>query len=216
MTRATINRDNYTISNIKISCIIAIKDANLLLLNSDDKDIKYFGNFVVVRRNNFVYSIFKKKEKIGGRKKNEEQKGSSSNVVLYHVNITKIPSTDQIASSIDCLKNVIRSEYHVVAKKINNLTCSYDSKISPVPLLDLMKIVKKAIPSVKRVKFNPERFPGMFISFPSNTLLIFSSGKMIVIGGKNERVNLQTIEEMVNFLNVQRPKMYETPINADF
>ena len=39
---------------------------------------------------------------------------------------------------------------------------------------------------------------------------------MIVIGGKNERVNLQTIEEMVNFLNVQRPKMYETPINADF
>ena len=39
---------------------------------------------------------------------------------------------------------------------------------------------------------------------------------MIVIGGKSERVNLQTIEEMVNFLNDQRPKMDETPINTDF
>ena len=67
MVGAAINRDNYTINNIKISCIIAIKDANLILLNSDDKDVKYFGNFVVVRRNNFVYSIFKKR-KIGGRK----------------------------------------------------------------------------------------------------------------------------------------------------
>ena len=66
-----------------------------------------------------VYSIFKKEKSAG--EKNEEQKGS--NVVLYHINITKIPSTDQIASSIDCLKNVIRNEYHVVAKKINNL-CS--------------------------------------------------------------------------------------------
>ena len=142
--------------------------------------------------------------------KNEEQKGS--NALLYHINIIKIPSTTQIASSIDCLKNVIRDEYQVVAKEINNLTCSYDSKISPVPLLDLMKKVKKKIPSVRRVRFNPERFPGMFISFPNNTLLIFSSGKMVVIGGRSERANLQTIDEMVDFLNVRRPKMNEKRI----
>ena len=201
--RATINRYDYAISNIKISCIIAIKDANILILNSDEKDVKHFGNFVVVRRNNFVYSIFKKKEK-SAREKNEGKNGS--NTVLYHINITKIPSTNQIASSIDSLKNVIRNEYVVVAKEINNLTCSYDSGMSPVPLLDLMKKVKKKIPSVKRVRFNPERFPGMFISFPSNTLLIFSSGKMVVIGGRSKQVNLQTIDEMINFLNARRPK----------
>ena len=201
--RATINRDDYTISNIKISCIIAIKDANLLLLNSDDKDVKYFGNFIVVRRNNFVYTIFRKKEKLTGEK-NEGKKGS--NTVLYHINITKIPSTNQIASSIDSLKNVIRNEYRVIAKEINNLTCSYDSKISSVPLLDLMEKVKQKIPSVKRVRFNPERFPGMFISFTNNTLLIVSSVKMVVIGGRSEQVNLQTIDEMVNFLNASTPK----------
>ena len=160
-----------------------------------------------------LFIAFSKKRKIGGEK-NEERKGS--NAVLYHINITKIPSTDQIASSIDCLKNVIRNEYHVVAKEINNLTCSYDSKISPVPLLDLIKKVKKKIPSMKRVRFNPERFSGMFISFPNNTLLIFSSGKMIVIGGKSERVNLQTIDEMVNFLKCPKIKNEETHINDDF
>ena len=203
--RATINRDDYAISNIKIGCIIAIKDANLLLLNSHEKDVKHFGNFVVVKRENFVYSIFKKKKKEKSAGEKNEGK-NDSNAVLYHINITKIPSTNQIASSIDSLKNFIRNEYLVVAKEINNLTCSYDSGISLVPLLDLMKKVKKKIPFVKWVRFNPERFPGMFILFPNNTLLIFSSGKMVVISRRSEWINLQTIDEMVNFLNAQRPK----------
>ena len=143
MARATINRDNYAISNIKISCLIVIKDANLLLLYSEEKDVKHFGNFVVVRRNNFVYSIFKKR-KIGGRKEWEKR--------------------------------------------------------------------------MREKMFNPERFPGMFISFPNNTLLIFSSRKMVVIGGGSERVNLQTIDGMVNFLNARRLKneFANAYINVDF
>ena len=201
MVGATVNPDNYTISNIKISCVIAIKNANLLLLNSDDKNVKYFGNFIVVRRNNFVYSIFKKRKQLAGEK-NKEKKGG--NTVLYHINITKIPSPEQIASSVDNLKNVIRNKYLVMTKIINNVTCTYDTKLSSIPLLDLIEELKEKIPSVKRVRFNPERFPGMFISFPDNTLLIFSSGKMVVIGGKSERVNLHSISKMVNFLNDRR------------
>ncbi len=199
MIEAAVNRDDYTISNIKISCVIAIKTANLLLLNSDDKNVKYFGNFIVVRRNNFVYSIFRKRKK-SIRETNKERNGGDA--VLYHINITKIPSPDQIASSIDNLKNIIQNEYFVMTKIINNVTCTYDTKLSSIPLLDLIEELKEKIPSVKRVRFNPERFPGMFISFPDNTLLIFSSGKMVVIGGRSERVNLHSIGEMVKFLKM--------------
>ena len=207
MAEALVNRGDYAISNIKISCIIAIKDTKLLLLNSDDKGVKHFGNFAVVRRNNFVYSIFKKREKSAGEKNN--------NTVLYHINITKIPSSDQIASSIDNLKNIIENEYFVVAKQINNLTCTYDTGLSSISLLGLIEKVKEKVPSVKRVRFSPERFPGMFISFPNNTLLIFSSGKMVVIGGKSELANLQSIGEMVNFLNNQRQEEKGEHINDD-
>jgi transcription initiation factor TFIID TATA-box-binding protein len=50
--------------------------------------------------------------------------------------------------------------------------------------LDLLKIARKVIDS----EYNPEKFPGVVLRIqnPKTTFLIFSTGKMVVTGAKNE------------------------------
>ena len=58
---------------------------------------------------------------------------------------------------------------------------------------------------VKKVRFNPERFPGMFVTFESNTILLFSSGKMVVIGANSEDSILLSLEKIVSYFTQYKP-----------
>ena len=132
---------------------------------------KQFSNFTVVRHK-YVYVIFRKK-------KNKKRRQHS-----YHVNITKVPSTAQIESAIVELSNVIASDFVVKSCRVENLTCSSDIGFA-VPLLDAFDQLKEKS-FVRKLRFNPERFPGMFVTLESNTVLLFSSGKIVIIGANNQ------------------------------
>ena len=52
---------------------------------------------------------------------------------------------------------------------------------------------------MKKIRFNPEHFPGMFVSFEANTVLIFSTGKMVIIGVKSEDAAKHSLDFIIDF-----------------
>ena len=50
------------------------------------------------------------------------------------------------------------------------------------------------------MRFNPERFPGMCVSLEANTILIFSTGRMIIIGAKTEDSAERSLDWIMDFL----------------
>lgn len=172
---------NLVVSNIKLSCTINLLDEKTISLNKEVEK-SFHGNFTVVRKK-YIYTIFKRRE-------NRDD---------YHVNITKVPSTSQIETSIEELSNIITNSFIVQSYKIDNMTCSFDAGCH-IPLMGVFDDLKKES-FVKRIRFNPERFPGMFVTFESNTILLFSSGKMVIIGAKNIHSVEDNVGKILHFLN---------------
>ena len=173
------NKKLVTVSNIKFSCTIILTDEAPLSLNKD-VERKVFSNFTVVRKK-YVYTIFK----------------TRNNDKTYHVNITKVPSREDIEISLSKLTDIISNRFYVKTWKINNLTCSFRADFE-IPLLDVFeKLQKKSF--VKKMRFNPERFPGMFVSLEANTILIFSTGRMIIIGAKTEDSAERSLDLIMDF-----------------
>lgn len=173
------------VSNVKLSCSIDLLDGSAITLNKD-VDKKRFSNFTVVRKK-YVYIIFKRRKISEG----------------YHVNITKVPSTAQIQASIDELSNIITNKFVVKSYKIENLTCSFDVGFN-IPLMDVFDRVEKKS-YVKKARFNPERFPGMFVTFESSTVLLFSSGKMVIIGANTFDSVDHSLKLIMSCLNEYKP-----------
>ena len=176
-------KHELTVSNVKLSCTISLADGAPLALNKE-VDVRHCRNFTVVRRKH-VYIIFKKQ-------------GDDKS---YHVNITKIPSAAQIQSSIDDLDGIIINSFAVTTWKVENLTCSLDAGFN-IPLMHIFEPLQRKS-FVKRLRFNPERFPGMFVTFESNTFLLFSSGKMVIIGADNEEGIRHNFRLLMPFLKDQ-------------
>jgi transcription initiation factor TFIID TATA-box-binding protein len=65
--------------------------------------------------------------------------------------------------------------------RVNNMVCSYDLGFP----LNLVRITM-ALMDQERVEYEPESFPGLVcrISDPKIVFLIFSSGKIVITGGK--------------------------------
>ena len=49
------------------------------------------------------------------------------------------------------------------------------------------------------MRFNPEQFPGMFVPLEANTILIFSTGRMIIIGAKTEDSAERSLDLIMDF-----------------
>ena len=168
-------------TNIKFSCTIILIDEGPLSLNKDVPR-KVFSNFTVVRKQ-YVYTIFK-------TRKNDKS---------YHVNITKVPSRADVKISLSLLTDIISNRFYVKSWEINNLTCSFRTNFE-IPLPDVFDKLRKEN-CVKKIRFNPERFPGMFVTFKANTVLIFSTGKMVIIGAKTEDAANHSLDLIMKFLN---------------
>lgn len=153
----------YQITNIKVSLKI-----NPLCLSSVQKELEsqnipftIYTNFIVVRKI-FTYIIFKT-----GKQKNN------------HINITKINSELAIKTAIEILQTILTN---IVIQKqtVDNITASVNLHKS---------ILLTHIPNIYRridctISYNPEKFPGLFIKVKNGTIIIFHTGKCIIIGAK--------------------------------
>ena len=153
----------YSVANVKVS----LKTSKIFLDNvceiAKEKKLycKNYKNFIVIK-STFTYIIFKSKD---------EQSES-------HVNITKIPNTNNILEAILTIQSLIPCT--IISYKIDNIiaTTSLKKKIN------LETISKSG--KFKNLKYNNEKFPGLFIRFSLGTVIIFHSGKIVIVGCKSE------------------------------
>lgn len=156
----------FEVKNIKISLKITKIPLNSVIRQFESENISYkIKNNYIILRKVFVYILFKPK-----------------NSEISHINITGIPNIESISNSIEILKENILKSLRLVPLdyKIDNLTAVYDYKQS----IDQLKILNNSI-NHHIVKFNKEKFPGLFIRVELGTFIIFHTGKVNLVGCKN-------------------------------
>ena len=95
-----------------------------------------------------------------------------------HVNATGIKKEEDIPNfKIFFYNNILKEEIHNF--KIDNITASFSINKD----LNLNTIFN----SFENVKYNPERFPGLFLKHNSSTAVIFRNGKINILGCKNSK-----------------------------
>ena len=116
--------------------------------------------FLLVVKSKYTYIIFK-------TNKNSEN----------HINITKIPSVDQVFEAIELIKEL--TYCLVLSQTIDNIIATTNT----FKQLNLKDIVLKK--KFQTIKYNNEKFPGLFIKFDKGTAIIFHSGKIVIVGSKS-------------------------------
>lgn len=153
----------FVIKNIKFSLKIKNISLNSVLDELKEQKINFEtkGNYVVIR-DIYVYILFR-----------------SRSFILNHINITKIPSVNQINFSVDHLQRKILKnlKIEICKEQIDNLTATYNIGQEINQLRFLQKNKKH-----HTIKFNKEKFPGLFIKVPLGTFIIFHTGKINVVG----------------------------------
>jgi len=164
----------YKVANVKVS----IKTSQLFLdtvyKNLLEKNLKCIqhNNFLVLK-SDFTYIIFK-----------TNKQGEN------HINITKIPSVDQIPKAIELIQNL--TDCFVITQTIDNIIATTNLKRK----LSLVNIsLAKKFP---KIKYNNEKFPGLFVKFDIGTAIIFHSGKIVIVGCKS----VEDIECVLNLIIV--------------
>ena len=179
------------ISNVKLSCKVRMINNNNISFNRDIS-IKQYNNFSVIKTK-YTYIIFTK----------------TKNSRKFHVNITKIPSLDHVSKAIDELNIIINEDFSVENVKIENITCLHILN-NNINLLKTFNNLNKnqyengQDPEEKSIiiqaRYNPEKFPGIFLKLRNCSVLIFSSGKLVVIGATSEEEAKKGIFSILNFL----------------
>jgi TATA-box binding protein (TBP) (component of TFIID and TFIIIB) len=160
----------FQIVNIKISAKIKsfpLSDVTKIL-KDNNIPFKEFTNFVSFIKD-FNFIVFKT--------------GSGG---LNHANITNLKKERDKESVNNILSNFLRLQVE------NLITDNIVVKSTLNQKINLIQIIEKA--KFQEVKYNPERFPGLFIRFNPGTCIVFHSGKIIIVGCKN----IQRIENIVS------------------
>ena len=176
------------VSNVKISCKIRLIDSDEISFNTDNV-MKRYNNFTVVKEK-YSFIVFTKTKQ-------------SQN---FHVNITKIPSTEHIPKALDELKLVISSEFIIEVFKVENMTCLYQIT-TEINLLTFYNNLKLNVDfEIIQKRYDPEKFPGMFLTLKKCSALIFSSGKIVIIGASSEEDAKQGIKIIYELLKKYKTK----------
>ena len=175
------------VSNVKISCKIRLIDSDKISFNTDNV-LKHYNNFTVVKKK-YSFIVFTK------TKQNRN----------FHINITKIPSTEHIPKALDELKLVISSKFITEKFKIENMTClcHMSSKINLLTFYNNLKLNVDF--EIIQKRYDSEKFPGMFLTLKKCSALIFLSGKIVIIGASCEKDAKQGIKIIYELL-----KKYKT------
>lgn len=156
----------FKITNIKVS--VKIQSVCLGTVQSNLKsgkiEHKNYGNFLVIKHK-YTYIVFKK-----GKQKNN------------HINITNIKTFEAIPLALFELQQLVKNiRIEEKTLTIDNITASIDIE-KPVDLILTSKILEKN----SKVSYNTEKFPGLFAKYSIGTLIIFHTGKCIIIGAKTK------------------------------
>lgn len=148
------------VKNIKISlklngCSLDNAVIRLVKLNIP---YKRFANYITFNKQ-FTFIYFK-----------------SKNGISNHVNVTKLKILDDIDTSMGILKNLFKAR--VISTKVDNIIATYNTALP----ISLMKLIDSKV--FNSTKYNPEQFPGLFVKYPEGTVLIFHSGKLVLVGFK--------------------------------
>lgn len=149
----------FKITNVKIS----VKTSSFSLNNEN------LNNIVNIKKyDNF--SVFKIKYTYVAFKTNKHGEN--------HINITNIPAIDLIQDAINILCDII--PICVQSYKIDNIIATYSMpKTINLHLLCEQKVFKN-------IKYNNEKFPGLFIKEKCGTIIVFHSGKIVYVGCKTQ------------------------------
>lgn len=150
----------FKVANVKISIKIPAISLDIVFKIAEFQKIKstLHNNFIVLQ-SNFTFIIFKAK-----------------NSIENHINITKIPNLNKIGEALSEIEKILNC--NILNIKIDNIIASSNlfKKVS------LISIVKKK--NFKKIKYNNQKFPGLFIKFKKGTAIIFHSGKIVIVGCK--------------------------------
>lgn len=167
----------YTVTNIKVSlksCCLCLSTVQKIL-KEKNVDFSTYTNFLVIKHK-FTYILFKT-----GKNKNN------------HINITKIKNLDNIESAVENLKDLLQEcNFYELYRKVDNITASLNINRT-VNLLDLIKKFQR-----EKISYNPEKFPGLFIKFNKGTIIVFHTGRCIIIGTKSLSDIECLVQEIVN------------------
>ena len=148
------------VKNVKIS--LKVKGSSLdnavYRLSQLKISYKHFTNYITFNKV-FTFIYFKSKDG-----------------VLNHINVTKLKVKSDISSAVNILKHLF--QLTVVKIKVDNIIATYDTTKS----IDLIKLIENR--AFKLTKYNPEQFPGLFVKYPQGTVIVFHSGKLVLVGFK--------------------------------
>lgn len=145
-------------------------------LSENNINFTSYPNFIVFSYE-FTYTIFK----------------VSKNSKMNHINVTKIKRKRDIKKAKSTLISILGKK--ILSVKIDNIIATTDLKRK----VDLQKVSKFKLCNI--VKYNPECFPGLFAKFERGTVIIFHSGKIVILGTKRKQEIRDILAELVkNFI----------------
>lgn len=151
------------IRNIKISVKVEAIPLNNAIkqLRENNIEHKTYLNFVTFK-NIFSFVLFK-----------------PSRNLTSHINISSIKNKKGIKKSVRLLKSTLA---------VTVLSLSIDNIVSTKNLgnlLNLSEIIRQKV--FVNARYNPEHFPGLFVKFNRGTIILFHSGKVVIVGCKRYR-----------------------------
>lgn len=173
----------FTINNVKISCKIPETPLSKIEAICYKENIKFnlYKNFIVFRTQGFTYTLFKKKVESTFLKDCKK---------TQHVNVTKC-LFHNISHALDTLATLISCDRSSIGYIIDTITATGDIGYS----LDLNSIVIANFGIADKLLYNPEKFPGVFLSNRSSAkTIIFKSGKYVIVGARTNK-EIQEIQE---------------------
>ena len=180
------------VSNVKLS--VKIPDTSLEKLVEECKknefDFKLYGNFIVLKvpsvstkSSQYTYTVFKK----------AMLKQCDLNTCKQHVNATRI-LPHQIEDCIETLHRTLGCEKTcLLTHQVDNLTAtaSIGRKVNIQTFLERNTFLRKEI------KYNPEIFPGIFLTFGKRKAVLFRSGIVNILACKS----LEEVEEVYSWIS---------------
>ena len=151
----------FKVANVKVSVKIPAIPLDIVYKIALSKNIshKIHNNFIVLRAK-FTFIIFK----------------ANKDYIVNHINITKIPKIRYISKAINEIEDILNCSH--ISLCVDNIIASANLNQN----LNLIKIVKNK--KFEKIKYNNQKFPGLFVKFTKGTVIIFHSGKIVIVGCK--------------------------------
>ncbi|HIF02107.1 MAG TPA: hypothetical protein EYQ84_01815 [Nitrospinaceae bacterium] len=172
------------IKNVKISTIFQ----SALPINHFEEiaitrkiQLRYARNILSIK-DQFPFTIFRKKNNI------------------YHINITGISSIHQIANAVNWIESNYcpSTKFTLLFQSIDNITSTFN--------IGHKLCLNQIAENIKSAKFNPERFPGLYLKTNSALAVIFNSGFINILGCKSEKEVLLAWQNIQSKLSAVKMK----------